>query len=102
MSISAQQVHEYLDTHPIRCYEGDLDTFLEVIHYAYLSSNPINSTEIQTFYRSLNDILDKLSFSDADSLTTLVGQLCYHHEYLAFSHGLSVGMRIMQEISDLP
>lgn len=102
MAISAQQVHDYLDKHPIRCYEDDLDTFLEVIHYAYISRNSINSTEIKDLFRSVSDILDKLSFSEADRLTTLICQLCYHHEYLSFSHGLSVGMRIMHEISDLP
>ena len=102
MSISAHQVHLFLDKYPLHLYGDDLESFLEEIHYIYISSNPINSDEIRAHFHKINDILDVLSFADANTVFSHICDLCYLHEYLAFSHGMSVGIRIMQEINKLP
>lgn len=80
MSININQVMEYLDTHPLRLYKGDLRSLLELLHGIFAESNPVDSLRLREKYGSLDGIL----------------------EQLGFDYGLMAGMQLMSEINALP
>ena len=101
MSIRTSQVLEYLDQHPVSRYDGDFSSLLEMLHYIYTTCNPVDSESIRTDFQQLGDILTPLSFDDVNTVSSLVCDLCYEHEQIAFYHGISVGMHLMTEINAL-
>lgn len=101
MSIHISQVFEYLDAHPISCYEGNFESLLEALHYVYTTSNPIDSEEIRGEFQRLHSILEKLPHTDRNALYQIVSDLCFEYELRSFSHGLVVGMNLMTEINAL-
>ena len=61
MSIQHRQVLEYLDTHPIRGYDGTTDSLLNMLCSVYIESNPVETDEIRKAFDSVDSILSKLS-----------------------------------------
>ena len=102
MSININQVMEYLDTHPLRLYKGDLRSLLELLHGIFAESNPVDSLRLREKYESLDGILEQLAYDDADEVNALVCDLCFEHEQLGFDYGLMAGMQLMSEINALP
>lgn len=102
MSILISQVHDYLATHPVSRYEGDFDSLLEMLHYIYTTCNPVDSGKIREDFRKLGDILEPLSMEEENAVSSLICDLCYEHEQIAFYYGISVGMHLMTEINTLP
>lgn len=98
MSIHIEQVCAYLDAHPLRKYPGDFESLLEMIHYIYTSNNPIDHTEIRRSFQQVDTILASLPLSESDRLFSIVSELCFQHEYTAFSHGILVGLLLMTEL----
>ena len=74
MAVSIHEMLDYLDTHPVRNYEGTPTTLLKMLHELYTVYNT----------RPSGDTLEK----DA--------------EELAFAQGIMVGMHLMTELRMLP
>ena len=102
MSIHTDQVYEYLDTHPVSLYEGDFQSLLGMLHYIYVTCNPIDSAAIRGQFSQLSDAMETLSLEEQDVLFGCACDLCWEHQKTAFSHGLTVGMHLMTEINGLP
>lgn len=102
MSIHTSQVFEYLDAHPVCCYEGNFASLLEMLHHVYTTSNPVDSEEIHAEFQRLEHILKKLPLADRNAVFRTVSDLCFEYELHAFSHGLVVGMHLMTELNALP
>lgn len=102
MSVHTSQVFDYLDSHPVSRYEGDFQSLLEMLHYIYTTCNPVDSDMIRGKFRELGDVLSQLSNDDLNVVSDIVCALCFEHEQIAFSHGLSVGMHLMTEVNYLP
>lgn len=102
MSIHTNDVFDYLDTHPVCLHDGDFQSLLEMLHYIYSASNPIDSDAIREGFRGLGPILDRLPGEESETLFSLTCGLCHAHELAGFSHGLTVGMHLMTEVNALP
>lgn len=102
MSIHRSQVLEYLDAHPISCYEGNFESLLEMLHYIYTTGNPVDREQIRGEFQRLAHILEKLPLADVDTVFRTVNDLCFAYELHAFSYGLAAGMKLMTEINALP
>jgi hypothetical protein len=102
MSIQSQQVYEYLDAHPIRSYDGTIDSLLNMLCSVYMESNPIENDDIRKFFDAVDSILSKLSLDDNNSVFNLIVDLCIAYERNSFIHGISLGMHLMTELNALP
>ena len=102
MSISAIQVYDYLDTHPVSCHEGDFESILEMLHRTYTESNPISNEKIRQGFQQVSHLLERLTNEESDTVFYTVCDICLEYEQLAFSHSLTVGMHLMTEINGLP
>lgn len=102
MSIHIDEILNYLDSHPICCYNGNTQSLMEMLHDAYVEYNYTDSEEIRGLFRAYDHLLEILPRSSKDQLWTLCCELCREHEVLAFSHGIAVGMYLMTEVSRLP
>ena len=102
MSICLSQVYEYLAAHPVSNYSGDLSTLLGMLHYIYVTGNPVDNDRIRKALEQFENLTKKLTMNEADELFGAVSDLCWEHESLAFSHGLLAGMVLMTELNALP
>lgn len=102
MSIHINEVLDYLDAHPIRAYQGGVDSLMEMLHEVYTMHNSIDSEEIRNMFHKLRNLLKMLPPDGVDQVFSLVCDLCIAHEILAFSHGVVVGMHLMTEVNMLP
>ena len=74
MSVSVHEMLDYLDTHPVRNYEGTPTTLLKMLHVLYTMYNTHPSE----------------------------GTWRKDAEELAFAQGIMVGMHLMTELRMLP
>ena len=102
MPIHSHQVYEYLDAHPIRSYDGTIDSLLNMLCSVYVESNPIETDDIRKSFGAVDCILSKLSLDDNNSVFNLIVNLCISYERNAFIHGISLGMHLMTELNALP
>jgi len=101
MQITLQQVLDYIDTHPLWLHDGNFTSFLDMLHYVYTESNPIDTEEICREFSKLRPILDLLPGEEADTLFALVCDLCLQFEKTAFAHGITAGLYLHTELSTL-
>ena len=92
MSISAFQITEYLDTHPVSKFPGDFQSLLEMIRYIYTACNPIDSSRIRADLKTFNALTVKLTIDESDQVFDVVSNLCLELERESFAHGIEVGM----------
>ena len=102
MPIHSHQVYEYLDAHPIRSYDGTIDSLLNMLCSVYVESNPIETDDIRKSFEAVDSILSKLSLEDNDCIINLIVDLYISFERNAFIHGISLGMHLMTELNALP
>lgn len=102
MAIHINEVLDYLDAHPIHCYNGKIQSLMEMIYDVYAEYNYVESEEIQGLFGEYDHLLYAFPQSVKDEVWNLSCSLCREHEVLAFSHGIVVGMYLMTEISGLP
>ena len=102
MSVNIHEVLDYLDTHPAYRQVKDMGGLLVLLHDAFNMHNCIDSEEIQSLFRQMREIFDRLSMDESDRVFNQVCQLCWEHEQLAFSQGVLVGMLLMTEVNALP
>ena len=101
MQITLQQVLDYIDAHPLRLHNGNFTSFLDMLHYVYTESNPIDTEEIRAEFSELRPILNMLPGEEADALFGLVCDLCLQFEKTAFAHGITAGLYLHTELSTL-
>lgn len=101
MSIHINEVLDYLDAHPIRYYNGRIQSLMEMLYDVYAEYNCVESQEIQELLQAYDHLLEALPRSIKDELWTLSCNLCREHEVVAFSHGIVVGMHLMTELNSL-
>lgn len=102
MALSSAQVLAYLEDHSIRQHTGDLKSLLEMIHYIYTDSNPIDNNATRAYFKEVEAILRKLPSNQTDTLFWVISDLCAEYERAAFSHGILVGMQLITELNGLP
>ena len=102
MSIHINEILDYLDEHPIGCYEGGVKSLMEMLHDVYIEHNSVDSEEIHRLLQRFQDLLEQNPLDSRDALYGLVSDLCREHEVLEFSHGFVVGMYLMSEARTLP
>ena len=98
MSIHINELMDYLEAHPILCYDGSSQSLMEMLHDAYATYNFTDSAEIRGKFQEMRGLLGMLSNKDQDRFFNLVCDLCIEHEELAFSQGIVVGMHLMSEL----
>ena len=101
MSIQVSQVLEYLEAHPVGGAAGDFESLLDMLHFIYAESNPIDSAAIREHFRSVDELLDLLPREAADRIFIVTSDLCLEFEHTAFQHGVLVGMTLMTELNAL-
>lgn len=76
MSVSVNEMLDYLDTHPVRSHEGNATTLLKMLYQLYAT------------------------FNTQKPIPCEAGEI--HGEELAFAQGIMVGMHLMTELNTLP
>ena len=76
----------------------DANSILEMLYYYYSDANPVDSAVIRCQFKQMDEVLSKLSWSDCNSIFSLVVELCSSHERQAFVEGVCVGMRLFAEL----
>lgn len=99
MSVHISEVLDYLDEHPLCCYEGRLCSFMEMLHSTYAEYNHIDSEKLKEFYQQLSNMQDHMRSDDIRELDRVVCKLATEHEQLGFAHGIRIGMLLMTEIN---
>lgn len=101
MSITKQQVLDYIDTHPLRFQDGDFSSFLDMLYDVYSRSNPVDTVEIRRAFDSMHRVFALLPPEESDQLFSLMGDMCLQCERAAFAHGLMAGLYLHTELSSL-
>ena len=99
MSVHISEVIDYLDEHPLCCYEGKLCTFIDMLHNAYTAYNSIDSEKLKDFYIQLEKMEKCMTAKDVEEIDRLVCKIAMEHEILGFTHGIRIGMLLMTEIN---
>ena len=102
MSIHINQVLDYLEQQRICQKSENMESLMEMLHYAYIQYNAVDSEEIRSLFARLRKIWEPASTKDTDEMFSLICELCMQHEVLAFSHGVRAGMVLMSEVNQLP
>jgi len=102
MPICMQQVQDYLDNHLVVRNAGSMESLMEVLHDAYMCHNQEDSVMLREKFTLLRRSLPDISPQRFDEIFSLVCDLCYCQEVLAFSQGVAVGMNLMTEVNRLP
>ena len=102
MSIHINQVLDYLEQQRICQKSENMESLMEMLHYAYIQYNAVDSEEIRSLFARLRKIWEPASTKDTDEMFSLICELCMQHEVLAFSHGVCAGMALMSEVNQLP
>ena len=101
MSIHIHEMLDYLDVHPLRdCDSGA--SVMGVLCDVYTMHSTVDREELRNLLGKLAPLRESLSREASDVLFSAVGDLCMEHERLAFSHGVVVGMLLMEELTALP
>lgn len=101
MNYYVEKLNEYLENHTPNYGDEDIHNLLEMLYGAYIFSNPIDTEEIREQFQTLDNILNKLSFSDNTAVFLLTCDLCVAHAHSAFLEGVHVGLRLFSEINKL-
>ena len=101
MTITAQQIRNYLASHPLRTQSGDFPSLLDALRDTYNEWNSVDSGAIRALFTRLDLILNKLPLKEQDDVIYTVCHLCSQYESEAFSHGILVGMNFMKELDEL-
>lgn len=80
----------------------DANSILEMLYYYYTSANPVDSATIRCQLKELNDILCQLSLADNNAVFLLTCDLCASCERQAFWDGVCTGLRLTEELADIP
>ena len=102
MAVRMNDVLDYLEEQRIVQKAENMESLMEMLHYAYTQYNIVDSEEIRVLFARLRKIWEPVSMKDADDMFSIVCELCMEHEVLAFSHGVSAGMLLMSEVNRLP
>ena len=102
MSIHINQVLDYLDDQRACQKAENMESLMEMLHYAYTKYNTVDNEEIRALFARLREIWEPASMRDSDEMFSIVCELCMEHEVLAFSHGVCAGMLLMTEVNRLP
>lgn len=102
MSIHINQVLDYLEQQRVCQKAENMESLMEMLHYAYTQYNIIDSDEIRALFGKLREIWEPATMAESDAMFSLVCELCIAHEVLAFSHGVRAGMTLMAEVNQLP
>ena len=102
MPIHKNDVLEFLERNPIRGYNGNIGSLLELLCHVYTECNVIDTEEFNQHFQELDELLKLLPWGDLEKIYTVAIGLCVKHEIRGFSNGILVGMHLMTEINSLP
>ena len=71
----------------------------ELLYESYTEEKPIDTEEIRAGFREINQIINRLTIQENDSVFTIVCRLCSQHERQAFLEGLRVGVQLFRELT---
>lgn len=80
----------------------DANSILQMLYYYYTVANPIDNAVVRCQFKALNDVLRRLPAAENEAVFSITCDLCAAHERQAFLDGIQVGVRIFQELGDLP
>ena len=88
-----------LSEQPLGNNSNVCSSIMDILHLGYSEVSPIDNAFLQSKFGAIESILSSLSFEDANTLFSTVSEICAETEHLAFSAGVKVGVRLVQEIS---
>lgn len=93
-----ERLQEELKKNPPNYGYRCANSLLEMLYMWYVEWNPINSAQIRQDFSVLEDCFFSGTDKKLDNALDVVTRLCQQHEQLAFLEGLSVGVRLAQEL----
>ena len=94
----AQQLKDYIDTHPFDPGDSDCATVLDQLYQAYAESHESDPTENSEGFKELEEFLCNLPLEDNNAVFNLCCQLCTAYEHKAFVDGLKYGAFLMRKL----
>lgn len=80
----------------------DANSILQMLYYYYTVANPIDNAVVRCRFKALNDVLYRLPAAENDAILSITSDLCAEYERQAFLDGIQVGVRLFQELGELP
>ena len=98
MQSFAEALKSYTRDHPFDAGNGDAETVLDQLYYAYAESHESDPPEISEGFKELECFLETLPLDDNNAVFNLCCRLCSAYERKAFIDGLQYGAHLMKAL----
>ena len=99
MKVIANQLRDYLDSHPCDPRDGDCTTVLDQLYQTYLETHDYDPPEVRNGFKKLEELLCDLPLKDNNAVFELFCRLCIAYEHKAFTHGVHFGAQLILELN---
>lgn len=79
-------------------YGDDAQSVLEMLYNAYNEYNGIDNHEIKQDFEDLYEAMHGKTLREKDQVIDAVCRLCRDHEKRGFTDGITLGLRLAQEV----
>lgn len=79
-------------------YGDDAQSVLEMLYNVYNEHNGVDNNEIQQDFEDLYEAMHGKTLREKDRVIDAVCRLCRDHEKRGFTDGISLGIRLAQEV----
>lgn len=97
-----EKLKQFLLSEPPTFQDENANSILELLCYYYCSANTVDNASIRCQFHAAENALPKLTIEEYDAFFGITTHLCASYEKKAFMDGVQVGMRLFQELNDVP
>lgn len=89
---------EHILSHPLKL--GDSESVLSLLYEAYIDLQGFDNEQIKADFNELYSIMNGIQLREMNKIIYPVCTLCRDHERSGFIHGIQVGVRLHQELTE--
>ena len=91
-------LNEYIQSHPLKLGNGE--SVLALLYESYNELQGFDNEQIKGAFNELYRLMKGIPLREMDKIIYLVCTLCRDHERSGFIHGIQLGIRLNQELSE--
>lgn len=91
-------LNEHIQANPLRL--GDGESVLTMLYESYNELQGFDNEQIKVDFNELYRLMNGISLREMDKIIYPVCTLCRDHERSGFIHGIQLGIRLNQELSE--
>lgn len=91
-------LRNHIDNHPPNY--GDGESVLTMLYEAFSEANPMDDIRIKQDFHQLYQQMSGMYLRDMDQILNPVCALCRDHQRSGFIHGVQIGVRLAEELSE--